>query len=1008
MLHPKAEHIQYEIIQRLGFLPPFFEPAYNAPVVLRNLWQQTLDAYLDNPLPDLFKEKLAVVLSRYCTVPYCMLCHSSTLRPLGMSATAILELLEMPALGFIELSEKTAWLAQQTLAEDEWPEPETELEECILACCVAVFLHQDSEHCMRQLRTLLGPDRYPYLVLFLGYIRTCLNWAEAHPELSFEADQRVQKHLGPLIQDEPGLRDFFANYQSRITMQADRRTQWLTQQYHTLLETEHKVRAESDEQASRMKSLLDSTFEGIWGLDLEGRITFVNAAAVKALGYQSADELIGKNAHDLVHSKYPDGTSYPKEDCPVLKALNNGTSVHLENEVLWREDGTSFFTLYRSSPIKQDGQIVGAVSTFVDNTERRNILEQLINSQEWLSATLKSIGDAVIATSADDEPKIVFMNDVAEKLTGWTLEEVKGLPVAQAFVIMDSRTREQATSPMGRALAEGIKFELADPMTLLSRTGEEFMIEHSVAPIRNIKGDVSGVALVFRDVTAKAQAESREIRLHQDVRHAQEMLAGFFAQSPVPMVIFLGPEHEFSLVNPPYVEFIGRNPLGRKIRDVLSADEGGEYFALLDDVYRTGIPYIGSELPYKRPDKNGILHDMFIQILYQPFREPDGTVKGILALVIDQTEQVLARKRIEDSEGKLKTLAEELLTTQSNLQSALESCRMGSWYVELSQNHVSYSTAAQTILGIESLVTDPNEFVARYVHPDDRDTGHEALRKAIAERCPYHYEFRLYQPSGAMLWIMSRGKLLVGADGQPYALTGIIIDITEARLTEAKLRESELRYRTLFESVDQGVCLFEMIFDDDNRPIDYHFLEINPTFEAQTGLVHAQGKRARELVPDLDNFWFETYGRVALTGESIRFEQPAPAMGRIFDVYAVRVGEAEEHRVALLFSDITERKKQEKNLKDSEARFRTITEVMPQIVWSALPDGTINYLNQKWSEFSGIPLHTSLEGGWIDSIHADDHAKASQIWLQSLTSGDMYETEFRMKHHSGQYRWGLM
>ncbi len=131
--------------------------------------------------------------------------------------------------------------------------------------------------------------------------------------------------------------------------------------------------------------------------------------------------------------------------------------------------------------------------------------------------------------------------------------------------------------------------------------------------------------------------------------------------------------------------------------------------------------------------------------------------------------------------------------------------------------------------------------------------------------------------------------------------------------SEHERDESEARYRALFDSIDQVMCIFEMLFDEEEQPIDYRFLEVNPAFEKETGLIDPVGKTARELVPELDDSWFEIYGRVALTGMPTRFENFAPAMDRWFDVYAFRSGAPEQHRVALLFNNITERKYREFN-----------------------------------------------------------------------------------------------
>jgi PAS domain S-box-containing protein len=130
----------------------------------------------------------------------------------------------------------------------------------------------------------------------------------------------------------------------------------------------------------------------------------------------------------------------------------------------------------------------------------------------------------------------------------------------------------------------------------------------------------------------------------------------------------------------------------------------------------------------------------------------------------------------------------------------------------------------------------------------------------------------------------------------------------EAEALAARLRESEERYRALFESIDDGFCIMQMLLDASGETVDYRFLETNATFERHTGLKDAVGRTARELVPDLDASWFERYGRVAATGEALRFESPAPAMGRWFEVFASRVGAPALRQVALVFKDITERK----------------------------------------------------------------------------------------------------
>jgi PAS domain S-box-containing protein len=142
----------------------------------------------------------------------------------------------------------------------------------------------------------------------------------------------------------------------------------------------------------------------------------------------------------------------------------------------------------------------------------------------------------------------------------------------------------------------------------------------------------------------------------------------------------------------------------------------------------------------------------------------------------------------------------------------------------------------------------------------------------------------------------------------------------KVQAAQAARRASESRYRTLFNSIDEGFCVIEMAFDEQGNATDYRFVETNPAFEQQTGLTSAVGKWMRELSPMHEQHWFDVYGRVALTGKSTRFVEHARALGRWYNVFAFRTGQPSEHLVALLFSDITERVEAENALRAADRR----------------------------------------------------------------------------------------
>ena len=154
----------------------------------------------------------------------------------------------------------------------------------------------------------------------------------------------------------------------------------------------------------------------------------------------------------------------------------------------------------------------------------------------------------------------------------------------------------------------------------------------------------------------------------------------------------------------------------------------------------------------------------------------------------------------------------------------------------------------------------------------------------------------------------------------------MVTDLTEQRHYEElqraqeALRASEERYRNLFESIDEGFCVIEVLCDRQGKPVDYRFLETNPSFENQTGMQDVVGRTMRELRPNHEEHWFQTYGEVAFTGIPTRFQGRASALNRWYDVYAFRVGEPEELKVAVLFSDITARRQSEEALKAADRR----------------------------------------------------------------------------------------
>ena len=187
-------------------------------------------------------------------------------------------------------------------------------------------------------------------------------------------------------------------------------------------------------------------------------------------------------------------------------------------------------------------------------------------------------------------------------------------------------------------------------------------------------------------------------------------------------------------------------------------------------------------------------------------------------------------------------------------------------------------------------------------------------------------------------------------DGVIGGTVGLIRDVTERKWAEERMRQSEEGYRTLFDTLLEGFCVIEVIFDAD-VPVDYRFLEINPAFERQTGLKDARGRLMRELAPHHEAHWFEIYGQVALTGQPARFMNQAKALNRWYDVSAYRIGGPESRKVAILFNDISEAKRAEEALRESRAKLDAALASMTDAVFISDAQGRFIDFNDAFATF---------------------------------------------------------
>nr|WP_290222112.1 PAS domain S-box protein [Trichocoleus desertorum] len=490
-----SEQIQAEIEGRLGFFPPFFAPAQPTPEILENLWQQTLFAYLNNPLPLLFKEKLAAYLSRYCAVPYCMICHSCALRPLGMSASEVVKLLESPPPKATSIKFYLDILAAQTVPLITWPEPNSLLEESILNGAIYVFLNLDlSQDCQSEMRRVLGAYHYNHLSALLAYIKLCHVWVETHPEVTYEFDQRAQKHLDLLLQEAPRLSRFFRQYRQQVNLE----TQNHEQQLLTEIAQRQRIEAVLQETNQVLQALIQAAPLAIVALDEAGNVKLWNAAAEALFGWENA-AVVGQPLPIV-----PDGKQGEFEqlyqDVRQGKTFT-GLQVHRQ-----RQDNTQVDLSMSVGPLYNvEGQVSGTIAMIADITEQKRSQELLEHLSHQNQLILNSAGEGIYGL--DIQGRVTFVNPAASRMVGWEAEELIGKPM-HAMIHhskADGTPHLEADCPIYAVFADGVVRQGLEDV-FWRKDGTLFSVEYTSTPIHE-QGVLKGAVVTFKDITERKRAE---------------------------------------------------------------------------------------------------------------------------------------------------------------------------------------------------------------------------------------------------------------------------------------------------------------------------------------------------------------------------------------------------------------------------------------------------------------------------------------------------------------------
>jgi PAS domain S-box-containing protein len=696
--------------------------------------------------------------------------------------------------------------------------------------------------------------------------------------------------------------------------------------------------------------LIDAVDLPIIVISRDCKIARINRAATTVLGLKQTD--IGSALVD----------SLPRvEDLSRLcaRAIADGAPHRIETR-----DGDRRFLL-RIAPYREgDRQTLGAVLTFTNISAFRASIDQAIYEREYTKAILNAVIDPLVVL--DNKLKVQTANRAFYSLFGVSRDEVQGISIRE----LGSNDWESSDSwnAIETALSDRTEFraiEIEGEFPVVGR--RTFVLD-----VRRLAPDGDALILTtFQDITERKQAQRTTSLLAAIVDHSDDAIISKKLD---------GTLTSWNKSAERLFGYKAEEAIGQHITLIVPPDRRSEEESILR---RLALGERVDHFETIRRRKDGT--DLDVSLTISPIRDAAGSVIGASKVARDITERKRAERALSE-QARLLDLSNDAIVIRD------ADDRVTYWNRAATE---LYGFTHQEALGrvthelLQTQFPAPLEWINEQLHHDERWRG----------------ELVHIRKDGTKAIVNSRWVLDRKADGSSWCILETNNDITKQKRTEKALRESEERFRAIVETTPECVKLISA---------DGTLLQMNSSGLQMLGATFADdllGKSVYDLVVPEDRGRFRAFNEAVCRGQqgSLQFEIVGlEGKRRHMETHAAPLNTPDGTTVHLaVSSDITQRKQAEQALRESEQRYRVITEAAPIMVWMAGLDKLCYYFNKGWLDFVGHSLDQECGNGWTRGVHPDDFDRCLQVYESSFEACRSFEMQYRLKHHSGQYRWIL-